>query len=1393
YADYRGQQHPDTGPTTRTQEIQGHNYRRAPPNQPYSTQHAYAHIDDRDRGGRGRVDVREPRVPNGPAPDRYAYHDQAGHGGNHAPPAAPARPPTPQMDYIEEYGPHLDIPAFETPADRAEREAKDRQMQKQFGAPIPLLEPLPSQDVGLHAVFPKEFRGNGTRNMHIVMCCPEGNVRKEKAEVATILKYKYRYVFRRSWKNMSESIRRRLMLTVMTEFGPYTQWAKSVWRVKKVLTSMGEDGQRNYNNKRRTEEKARQQARIEFERQLQTTSRNRAISGSAEHERDHEPAIEDRHEQHRQHVVDDQAHVYYGHAHGGGQQMNYGSRIEPHRERQGTGRGREGTGLGHAPYIDPGHMGPEAGLELGGSRDRSDTNNRHTGAYVNFQTHGPGQHARSGHGHGFARVEPRDVDTRRDEVYTYHGRGDTRITAPDAYRHPDIDSNSGSPVAPAAAMTDGNLGHDHDSAFERDVNAHKAAFERARLQMMSATSHSSVPDRSGPDEVAQGSSAGGRFQNNGHGYGPHVSSSHISERYRDPESINVTEANGHGPNSNQAPIPRRYANSGSYSHREDQQYQGPNNSRPLRSRSMSMSSSSSSRNTRGLEQGPDPALVAVNDKRTSHLHLPSQPSPSTLRAGSLRSDTTVDPFFAYAQSQRQPVHPEQRYDAYGAFGTSGSPQPRRRWLSRHSATSSMPEIEPPRPPFDERTVAAASEGDHDHDDDHEYHARELNGGHMLARNRQAAASRRADTSSSMLTDEMQDMDHQQQLIGYDHDHDVPDPGMSTGRPSERARGEPTRRMETQPKLAPRSHSREREYFENVYDEDYIMQPVAGASSPALGDPEQHLNFDRENTANTKADRNTPLCHGQGRRSELDRVSETPPPMYEQGDHDDREDIDYGRDLTPPVQANLYEAGRGSVGYSAQGGNYNQHIPMRSSPPVVRAVHDHETRSLAIQSAPAHSPLEQQQLQPGILQHIHPTRLPSITLTPEREVNGRGSMPRSQSASTDRSHDNYSNRGIPPTRHSPDNNAYTYANAAGTRDRARVGGSPVSDGSARGSAKWSSGNGKGRSRTASMAGLDMHPAVDNPTRRVAYGAPVVSSTSSIQVPATQHHPLHPDDPANRSQDFDSGIGNTHDAYGGLDSSLRARLFTPPPIKYPDHPLGRSLANYRDRKIARVKGNYNPVGPGPIRRRLMTTPPRDTADGQRARDIKRMFSGESRRVLDEPTQSVGNSRRARQLQRRDAITGGAAGGHGAVAQARAHTPTSSTRPWRKPTRFDKKAQELGLSIPSDIRSLPTSELNNWQPTNPVTRHGREVRIPLSAYQMHRDNEAERRRSERKSYVSQHVSTQNAQLFDASNELSSRLTKDTDTAAMAGASNPGPHNRGCNGYWDGRSMAGGMHMER
>ncbi|RPA74914.1 hypothetical protein BJ508DRAFT_332636 [Ascobolus immersus RN42] len=90
--------------------------------------------------------------------------------------------------------------------------------------------------------------------MSVMKVDNDSAVKELKREIRTVFRYKYQYIFRKSWKNMSETVKEDLMYTFAVEFH---SWNWEQWRIKKTVMTLGEDGQRNHRVKQKQKEKAR--------------------------------------------------------------------------------------------------------------------------------------------------------------------------------------------------------------------------------------------------------------------------------------------------------------------------------------------------------------------------------------------------------------------------------------------------------------------------------------------------------------------------------------------------------------------------------------------------------------------------------------------------------------------------------------------------------------------------------------------------------------------------------------------------------------------------------------------------------------------------------------------------------------------------------------------------------------------------------------------------------------------------------------------------------------------------------------------------------------------------------------------------------------------------------
>ncbi|RPA79689.1 hypothetical protein BJ508DRAFT_328121 [Ascobolus immersus RN42] len=151
-----------------------------------------------------------------------------------------------------------------------ENDPRTKQMREIFGPPIALLRPGDNMDVGLNSNVPAERRKAKIRNMAGVMGVPASEVRTVKKEITALLRWTYRFVFRKSFTKHSEQVQRRLMFTIMQEYS-WRNW--KWWQVKAILYSMAEDAYRNIRNKQRAKEILLQQIEDEMRAQ-ETEERN---------------------------------------------------------------------------------------------------------------------------------------------------------------------------------------------------------------------------------------------------------------------------------------------------------------------------------------------------------------------------------------------------------------------------------------------------------------------------------------------------------------------------------------------------------------------------------------------------------------------------------------------------------------------------------------------------------------------------------------------------------------------------------------------------------------------------------------------------------------------------------------------------------------------------------------------------------------------------------------------------------------------------------------------------------------------------------------------------------------------------------------------------------------
>lgn len=102
-----------------------------------------------------------------------------------------------------------------------------------------------------------------TRMMGLVMRVPNEKVRALKAEIRETFKYRYNFVFKKTWTNYSERTRQNLMNTLAVEF-PMYEWEG--WRLKTILLTMAEDASRNrrtaQRNKKRIKERLLERLRM---------------------------------------------------------------------------------------------------------------------------------------------------------------------------------------------------------------------------------------------------------------------------------------------------------------------------------------------------------------------------------------------------------------------------------------------------------------------------------------------------------------------------------------------------------------------------------------------------------------------------------------------------------------------------------------------------------------------------------------------------------------------------------------------------------------------------------------------------------------------------------------------------------------------------------------------------------------------------------------------------------------------------------------------------------------------------------------------------------------------------------------------------------------------------
>ncbi|RPA75699.1 hypothetical protein BJ508DRAFT_311790 [Ascobolus immersus RN42] len=222
-------------------------------------------------------------------------------------------------------------------------------------------------------------------------------------------------------------------------------------------------------------------------------------------------------------------------------------------------------------------------------------------------------------------------------------------------------------------------------------------------------------------------------------------------------------------------------------------------------------------------------------------------------------------------------------------------------------------------------------------------------------------------------------------------------------------------------------------------------------------------------------------------------------------------------------------------------------------------------------------------------------------------------------------------------------------------------------------------------------------------------------------------------------------------GGLGMPHTGTTPAPRSPKYKDTALGKSLTDYHANALQRR------IRLDVTRRRLMSTPPADTAEGREYRRITHMrqWSNDARR----------DRRRETDGREHDKLPGVE------PPVAKKHAKTRMT------TVADKQARKLGIRFPSSMESMPTSELNEWVPPPTTTQKGRMVTVSRDALYYQRQREASRRRSSRKDLVRQQRKVTREIVSHASVQLHSvRERTDTWDGRM-------PNEHGAGGYGNAR----------
>ncbi|RPA70558.1 hypothetical protein BJ508DRAFT_316411, partial [Ascobolus immersus RN42] len=142
---------------------------------------------------------------------RHAENERSPDRGRRRRTPSPVRLGMPSIDrypgYLKDYAPELECDVdWNDEMDVRRWNARRNAMRKKLGEPRFLKQPPAGLNVGVSVEIPAKYKGNGLRNMMSVMKVDNDSAIKElKREIRTVFRYKYQYIFRKSWKNMSET------------------------------------------------------------------------------------------------------------------------------------------------------------------------------------------------------------------------------------------------------------------------------------------------------------------------------------------------------------------------------------------------------------------------------------------------------------------------------------------------------------------------------------------------------------------------------------------------------------------------------------------------------------------------------------------------------------------------------------------------------------------------------------------------------------------------------------------------------------------------------------------------------------------------------------------------------------------------------------------------------------------------------------------------------------------------------------------------------------------------------------------------------------------------------------------------------------------------------------